>query len=273
MNMPSAKELFDAGVHVGHQLRRWNPKSRPFVYDHRHGISIINLEKTLEQLQRACQFSENLVAGGGEIWFVGTKPQAQEVIRSAAAEARMPFCAVRWLGGTLTNFHTIGRGLQKYRRFLTMEERGEIDRMPNKEAASLRRKMTRMRHNFEGLISIEGLPSALFLVDISHEIIAVREARRVGIPVIAIADTNADPTLVDFPIPANDDSARSIHILTSTFVAAICRGWEELELRRASKTSSLIKREGIELAPEITLSDATATAAGRVEPAEESVLF
>ncbi|MDR2577087.1 MAG: 30S ribosomal protein S2 [Puniceicoccales bacterium] len=254
MSMPTAKELFDARVHVGHQLRRWNPKFRPFVYDHRQGISIIDLERTLEQLQKACQFAEHLVSGGQEIWFLGTKPQAREVVREAAEGVHMPFCVVRWLGGTLTNFSTINCGLQKYRQFLHMEEKGDIDRMPNKEAASLRRKMVRMRNNFEGLMDVEGPPAALYVVDANYEDIAVREANRMGIPVIAIVDSNSDPSRINFPIPGNDDSLRSVAVITSTLAGAISRGKEGRELRLASQTSSLIKRESIELAAEITLS-------------------
>lgn len=239
----TAKELFDAGVHVGHQLKRWNPRSKIFVYDHRHGISIIDLAKTLQQLEKACQFLENLVANQKTIWFVGTKEQAQDIVRAAAQEVHMPFCVIRWLGGTLTNFSTINRSLQKYKRFLKMEERGEIDQMPNKEASSLRRKMARLGRNFEGLLNTNGLPDALLVVDIKYEMTAVREARRLGIPVIALADTNVDPMLVDYPIPGNDDSVRSIRIIISELAAAVNRGLEEQELRKSSKTSSMIKRQ------------------------------
>jgi small subunit ribosomal protein S2 len=267
MGTYTARDLFDAGVHVGHQLRRWNPRSKPYVYGHRHGISIIDLEKTLRQLDKACAFLEHLVAGGGEVWFIGTKQQAQEIIREGAVEVGMPFCVARWLGGTLTNFPTIHRALQKYRRFLEMEQRGEIDSMPNKEASSLRRKMGHMRANFEGLLPIEHLPSALFVVDINYEMIAVREARKVGIPIVAIADTNADPTLVDFPIPANDDSARSIRILLVDIFSAIRRGLEEKELRCSKGNTGAISREDIEWEPEITL---TASAAAAVDGMEKS---
>jgi small subunit ribosomal protein S2 len=266
---PTAKELFDAGVHVGHQVRRWNPRSKAFVYDHRHGISIINLEKTLQQLQKACAFAGHLVAGGGEIWFVGTKPQARDAVKEAAREIAMPFTVVRWLGGTLTNFATINRGLQKYRRLLRMDEKGEIDAMPNKEAAALRREMARMQRNFEGLATIESLPSALFVVDIGYEIIAVKEARRMGIPVLAIADTNADPTLVDYPIPANDDSVRSIRILVTALASAIREGLDQREMREVGKTSSMVKRESIELEAEVTLSDGALAAIEALGNGEE----
>lgn len=247
----TAKDLFDAGVHVGHQVKRWNPKSRPFVYDHRHGISVINLEKTLQQLEKSAQIINDLVAGGRDIWFVGTKPQAQDLVRSSAQEAAMPFCATRWPGGTLTNFTTINRSLQKYKRLLKMEEKGEIDQMPNKEASALRREMQRMNRNFEGLLNIEGLPGALFVIDIKNEATAVKEAKRLGIPVIAIADTNTDPTQVSCPIPGNDDSVRSLRILLDEIVGSVRHGLEQRELRKASKTSSMTKRQEKELEEEI----------------------
>jgi small subunit ribosomal protein S2 len=253
MNLPTAQELFDAGVHVGHQLRRWNPRSKPFVYAHRHGISIIDLAKTLEQLAKACEFVEHLVAGGSEVWLVGTKPQAKDIVREAAEQNGLFYCTERWLGGTLTNFATIGRGLQKYRRLLQMQERGEIDRMFNKEAAALRRTMARMGRNFGGLLDIAGQPGALIVVDINRELIAVREAKRTGTPVVAIADTNTDPFLVDYPIPGNDDSGRSVRILLDAIVQAILRGREERELRREGKAIEMKKM--VELEPEVVLSD------------------
>jgi small subunit ribosomal protein S2 len=274
MEVPTEKELFDAVVHIGHQLRRWNPKSQPFIYGNRHGISIINLEKTVEQLRKACAFIEHLVAGGQEIWFIGTKPQAREIVRNAAETSRMPFCVVRWLGGTLTNFSTIYCGIQKYRRFLSMEEKGEIDRMPNKEAASLRRKMLRMRHNFEGLVAVDGHPAALFVVDANYENIAICEANRVGIPVIAIVDSNADPTRIDFPIPANDDSVRSIDIIVRTIAAAVDAGHNERESRLDIQASSANDdRECIEIAAEVTISDEAALAVKKMDADGSQVLF
>ncbi|MDR1435877.1 MAG: 30S ribosomal protein S2 [Puniceicoccales bacterium] len=235
MPLPTAQELFDAGVHIGHQVRRWNPRFRKYLYAHRHGISIIDLEKTLAQLERACDYAEHLVAGGQSIWLIGTKPQAKDIVREAAAETGMPFSVVRWLGGTLTNFNTIYQGLEKYRRFLEMEQSGEIEKMPNKEGAALRRKMQRMKANFEGLTAIGEPPAALFVVDLGNEDIAAREAKRTGVPVIAIVDSNSNPDCADFPIPGNDDSVRSIKAIVDAMVAAILRGVEARELSRANK--------------------------------------
>ena len=236
MNLPIVEELFDAGVHIGHQVRRWNTRFREYLYDNRHGISIIDLEKTLIQLEKACAFVEHIVGEGQDIWFVGTKPQAQEIIRETARAVSMPFVSVRWLGGTLTNFSTIYEGLEKYRRFLAMEQRGDIERMPNKEAASLRRKMARMKENFEGLLEIDGLPAAIFVADVNFESTAAKEARKVGIALAAIVDTDSDPNVANYPVPANDDSTRSLAIIIKAFGDAVGRGLEARELRRVDKS-------------------------------------
>jgi small subunit ribosomal protein S2 len=256
MNQPNAKELFQAGVHVGHQVKRWNPRSKPYVYANRYGISIINLEKTVSQLAKACQAVENLVSGGGRIWFVGTKPQSQEIIRETARSVGMPFCAQRWLGGTLTNFRTVNRSLQKFKRFLKMEEKGEIDQMPNKEASALRREMARMQKNFEGLLEISELPDALFVVDIRHEAIAVHEARRLNILTIGLVDSNANPGEVDICIPGNDDSSRSIRIIVDTITESVRTGLESRELRAISRSTHAQAGARALISPEVNLSEA-----------------
>jgi len=229
----SPKDLLDAGVHFGHQTRRWNPKSKPFIYDHRHGVSIIDLEKTYNYLQRATTFVEELVASGKNILFVGTKKQSQEILREAATTCQMPFCANRWMGGTLTNFATIKTSLAKYRRFLDMESTGELQKLPGKEAAAIRRQMARMNRNFEGLLDLNELPSALFVIDVRNEAIAVNEAVRMEIPVVALVDTNSDPTLIDYPIPGNDDAVKSIRIITEVIMEAVQNG---LARRSTAKT-------------------------------------
>lgn len=220
----TVKDLLDAGVHFGHQTRRWNPKSKPYVYDHRSGVSIIDLEKTYAQLEKAAAFIEGLVADNKDIMFIGTKRQAQEILREAATMCGMPFCVNRWLGGTLTNFETILTSLKKYKKFLNMESSGELDKLYAKEAAAIRREMSRMDRNFEGIKDISKLPGAAFIVDIKNEEIAVAECRKLGIPVIAMVDTNSDPTLVDYPIPANDDAVKSIRLITEIVVEAIQNG-------------------------------------------------
>ena len=220
----TVKDLLDAGVHFGHQTRRWNPRSKPYVYDHRSGVSIIDLEKTFSQLEKSVAFIEQIVADGKDVIFVGTKRQAQEILREAATSCGMPYCVNRWLGGTLTNFETILTSLKKYRKFVTMETSGELDKLYAKEAAAIRREMDRMGRNFEGIKDIQKLPGAAFIVDIKNEEIAVSECRKLGIPVVAIVDTNSDPTLVDYPIPANDDAVKSIRLITDVIVEAVQNG-------------------------------------------------
>jgi small subunit ribosomal protein S2 len=231
----TVRDLLDAGVHFGHQRKRWNPKSKEFVYDHRHGVSIIDLEKSYSKLEQACAFLEDLVSSDGIVLLVGTKRQAQELVREAATATHMPFCASRWLGGTLTNFETIKRSIAKYKKYLAMEADGSLSKLPGKEAAAIKREMARMHRNFEGLQDMGKIPSALFVIDIKHEAIAVAEAKRLNIPVVALVDTNSDPSLVSHPIPGNDDAAKSVRIIIETVMEAIQNGLAQRESRRASK--------------------------------------
>jgi len=220
----SVKDLLDAGVHFGHQVRRWNPKSKPFVYDNRHGISIINLEKTYDLLEKAAQAIEEIVASGKQVLLVGTKRQAIEPIRELAAATNMPFCVNRWMGGTLTNYETVSNSIAKYKKFLRMEEDGSLDKMHGKESAAIKRQMARMHRDFEGLLNLQGIPGALFVVDSFNEEIAVAEANRLKIPVIALVDSNSDPSVLSHPIPGNDDSTKSIRIIIDVILDAIQSG-------------------------------------------------
>ena len=220
----TVKDLLDAGVHFGHQIRRWNPKSKPYVYDNRHGISIIDLEKTYDLLEKASEAVEEVVSQGKQVLLVGTKRQAQEPIRELAAATNMPFCVNRWMGGTLTNFETVSNSLAKYKKFLRMEDDGSLDKLPGKESAAIRRQMSRMHRNFEGLLNLQGLPSALFVVDSHNEAIAIAEANRLKIPVVALVDSNSDPSLLTHPIPGNDDSTKSIRIIVDVILEAIQSG-------------------------------------------------
>lgn len=274
----TVKDLLDAGVHFGHQTRRWNPKSKPYVYDHRHGISIINLEKTYALLEKAAAFAEDRVAEGKDILFVGTKRQAQDILREAATTVNMPFCVSRWLGGTLTNFQTVERSLAKYKRFLAMEADGSLQKLPGKEAAAIRREMSRMNRNFEGIIELKKRPSALLVIDVRTEEIAVAEARRLKIPVIALVDTNSDPTLVDYPIPGNDDAAKAIRLVVEVLLEAIQNGLA----RRADPVAerkditSFVRQDFAESEdPEVTISpeiiaEQEAAEKARAETAEEA---
>lgn len=220
----SVKDLLEAGVHFGHQVRRWNPKSKPFVYDNRHGISIINLEKTYDLLEKAAEAIEGIVSGGKQVLLVGTKRQAIEPIRELAAATNMPFCVNRWMGGTLTNHETVSNSIAKYKKYLRMEEDGTLDKMHGKESAAIKRQMARMNRDFEGLLNLQGLPGALFVIDSFNENIAVAEANRLKIPVIALVDSNSDPSVLSHPIPGNDDSTKSIRIIVDVVLDAIQAG-------------------------------------------------
>ena len=239
------KDLLDAGVHFGHQLRRWNPKSKPYVYDNRNGISIIDLEKTHKLLEKAYTKIEEVVSSGKDILFIGTKKQAQEIMREAANSCQMPFCVNRWMGGGLTNFTTIKSSLAKYRKFLKMDQDGELEKLPGKEEAAIRRQMSRMNRNFEGMLEVNDLPAAVFVVDTKNEEIAVSEANRLGIPVIGLVDTNSDPTVLDYPIPGNDDAVKSIRIIVETILEAAQSGLSQREAKRVQKSAGPIKREQV----------------------------
>jgi len=228
------KDLLDAGVHLGHQTKRWNPRSKPYVFDHRQGITIIDLEKTHANLEKACAFVEKLVAGGGDVLLVGTKRQAQEMIKEAAAATNMPYVTNRWMGGTLTNFETIKKSLAKYKKYLAMDTNGELAKFSSKEESAIRREMARMTRNFDGIAGLTGLPGAMFVVDTSYEEIAVAEAKRMNIPSIGLVDTNSDPTQLTYPIPGNDDATKSVRIIIETIVEAITSGLAHRETRRAA---------------------------------------
>jgi small subunit ribosomal protein S2 len=237
----TVKDLLDAGVHFGHQTKRWNPRSKPYIFDHRQGVSIIDLGKTHVALQQACDFIENLVADGGVALFVGTKRQAQDIVREAATTVGMPYCVNRWLGGTLTNFTTIKRSIAKYKNYQQMETSGEMAKLPKKEESAVKREMARMQRNFDGILEMADLPGALFVVDINHEDIAVAEAKRCGIPCIALVDTNSDPTTVTHPIPGNDDAVKSIRIIVDTMVEAVQKGLAQRDSRRAAHGTADVK--------------------------------
>ncbi|MDR1817273.1 MAG: 30S ribosomal protein S2 [Puniceicoccales bacterium] len=231
----TVKDLLDAGVHFGHQRRRWNPKSRPFVYDHRNGFSIIDLEKTRDCLETATRFLEDIVAAGKDVLFIATKRQAQEVMRDAARACNMPFAVNRWLGGGLTNFATVKNSLEKYRRYLRMEADGTLAKMLKKEAAVIRRQMVRMNRNFEGMVEVRGLPGAVFIVDTKTEANALNEAVRLGIPVVALVDTNSDPSKINYPIPGNDDAVKSVRLIVEAVVEAVQAGIARREAARVER--------------------------------------
>ncbi len=237
----SVKDLLDAGVHFGHQTKRWNPRSKPFIFDHRQGITIIDLGKTHEALTKACGMLEETVASGGNVLLVGTKRQAKEIVREAAAATNMPYCVDRWLGGTLTNYETVKKSIAKYKKYQAMETSGEMSKLPRKEESAIKREMVRMQKNFSGIVEMGGMPSAMFVVDVSHEAIAVAEAERAGIRCAAIVDTNSDPSTVSHPIPGNDDAVKSVRIIVEAVVAAIQSGLAQRDSRRASRGAAPIE--------------------------------
>ena len=237
----TVKDLLDAGVHFGHQTKRWNPRSKPYVFDHRQGITIIDLGKTHELLAKAYTFIEDTVGNGGTVLFVGTKRQAQDIIREAATSTNMPYCVDRWLGGTLTNFSTVKKSIAKFKKFQQMEVSGELAKLSSKEEAAIKREMGRMQRNFSGIVEMGELPSAMFVVDANHEDIAVAEAARCGIPCIGLVDTNSDPTKLTHPIPGTDDAVKSIRIVVETIVAAVQSGLGQRESRRTNRAQADLK--------------------------------
>ena len=223
----SATDLLNAGVHFGHQSKRWNPKMKRFIFEKRNGIYIIDLTKTLAQLELACKFLYDVVISGKKVLFVGTKLQSQEVIREAATRSGQHYVISRWLGGALTNYQNIANSIRHMKDIQNMREKGTLDSMPQKEASRLRHELERLERNLVGIAEMKSMPGAMVVVDINREAIAVREANRVGIPVVALVDTNTDPDPIKYPIPANDDSMRSIKIIVNALAEAIVKAGAE----------------------------------------------
>jgi small subunit ribosomal protein S2 len=218
------KELLEAGVHFGHQTKRWNPKMQKYIFGERNGIYIIDLQKTLKKFREAYAFVRDLAAGGGTMLFIGTKKQAQETVFEEAGRCAMYYVNQRWLGGTLTNFTTICKSIARLKKLEEMKETGEFDRVNKKEALELDREREKLEKALIGIKAMESLPSSVFIIDPRKENIAVAEARRLGIPIVAIVDTNCDPTGIDFPIPGNDDAIRAVRLITSRVADAILEG-------------------------------------------------
>jgi len=231
------KELLDSGVHFGHQTKRWNPKMKPFIFDARNGIHIIDLSKTLNQLEAASNFLFNTVSKGGRVLFVGTKKQAQQAVKETAKECGQFYVTERWLGGTLTNFSTIKRSIARLKQIEKMEADGSINVYVKQEQSMIRREAARLLKFFEGIRSMEKHPGAMFVVDIKREHNAVAEARRLKIPVVAIVDTNCDPDLVEYPIAGNDDAIRSVRMVLATIGQTITQAQAEYEAKYARRRS------------------------------------
>ena len=218
------KELLEAGVHFGHQTKRWNPKMQKYIFGERNGIYIIDLQKTLKKFREAYAYVRDLAASGGTLLFVGTKKQAQESVFEEATRCGMFYVNHRWLGGTLTNFATIRKSIARLKKLDEMSETGEYERLPKKEVIGLERERAKLQSALVGIKSMERLPSAVFIIDPKKENIAVEEAQRLAIPIVAIVDTNCDPTGIDYPIPGNDDAIRAVRLITSRMADAILEG-------------------------------------------------
>ena len=227
----SMKQLLEAGVHFGHQTRRWNPKMRPFIFTERNGIHILDLSQTVSRLDQALEFVKEVVRRGDSILFVGTKKQAQETVAAEAERCAQHFVNDRWLGGMLTNFTTIKRRIQRLEALEARRDSGEFARLTKKEAAKLTEEIARLNSTLGGIRRMRRLPGAVFIVDPHREEIAVAEARRLEIPIVAITDTNCDPDLIDWPIPANDDAIRSVRLICARVADAIVEAQHEREAR------------------------------------------
>jgi small subunit ribosomal protein S2 len=233
------KELLEAGVHFGHQTKRWNPKMQKYIFGERNGIYIIDLQKTLKKFREAYAFVRDLAANGGQVLFIGTKKQAQDTVFDEASRCSMFYVNQRWLGGTLTNFQTIRKSIGRLKKLEEMKEAGEWERLPKKEALELDRERLKLEKALIGIKAMEQLPSAVFIIDPRKERIAVAEAQRLGIPIVAIVDTNCDPSGIDYPIPGNDDAIRAVRLISSRMADAILEG-----------RGALSKEEGAEPAAE-----------------------
>jgi small subunit ribosomal protein S2 len=256
------KELLEAGVHFGHQTRRWNPKMKPFIFDARNGIHIIDLNQTLAQLEAACNFLAETVRQGGQVAFVGTKKQAQRCVRETAQECGQFHVTERWLGGTLTNFSTIKSSIKRLKEIEKMDADGVLASYGKQEQASFRREAGRLQKYFDGIRRMDKIPAAMFVVDIKREHNAVAEARRLKVPLVAIVDTNCDPELVDYPIVANDDAIRSVRMILGIVGQVITQARAEFESKRARRSApeetTLTDAQPAETAPVAAVPPATA---------------
>ncbi|MCI0572689.1 MAG: 30S ribosomal protein S2 [Myxococcaceae bacterium] len=238
------RQLLEAGVHFGHQTKRWNPKMKPYIFGARNGIYIIDLQKTVQMARAAFRFVSDITARGQAVLFVGTKKQAQDVIREEAARAGQFFVTSRWLGGTLTNFKTIKQGIDRLKALEKMAEDGTFERLPKKEVAGLEREREKLERNLGGVKDLTKLPGCLFVVDPKKEHIAIHEATRLGIPVIAVVDTNCDPDGIDFVIPGNDDAIRSIKLFTGKIADACAEGAARYRASGAEEREEREERRG-----------------------------
>lgn len=262
-NPVTVNELLDAGLHFGHQSRRWNPKMSNFIFDKRNGIHIIDLNKTRYLLEKAAEYAKQVGERGRNMLLVGTKKQAQDIIKAAAEASGQPYVSHRWMGGMLTNADTIRQRVRRLKELNELEKNGTIDSMHKKEASQVRHELEKLRRNLTGIADMTKEPGVMFVIDSSREAIAIQEANRLKIPIIAMLDTNADPDWVDYPIPGNDDAIRAIELVTNRIVNAFMEGrriYEEAEAERLRKQAEEERR----------IEEARAKAAEEAKKAKEA---
>ena len=246
MSIVSIKQLLEAGVHFGHHTRRWNPKMAEYIFTERNGIYIIDLQKTIKKFEEAYMFARDVASEGGTILFVGTKKQAADAIREEAERCGMYYVNVRWLGGMLTNYKTIRMSINRLASLEKMQEDGTFDMLHKKEVASLQKEMANLERNLGGIKNMDRLPSAIFIVDPRKEHNAVLEAKKLGIPVIAIVDTNCDPDDADYVIPGNDDAIRAIRLISSVIANAVIEGHQGEQMNEAEAVEEKAEAEAAE---------------------------
>jgi len=261
MAIVSMRQMLEAGVHFGHQTHRWNPRMKRFIFGERNGIYIIDLEQTLDRVDTSYKFVRDMVANGGSILFIGTKKQAQDPIKFFADKCGMPYINERWLGGMLTNFETISKRVSKMQEYERMVETGEFEAMPKKEALLLSRELVKLQKNLSGISKMTRRPDAVFVLDTLKEHIAVTEANKLGIPVIAVVDTNVDPDVVTFPIPGNDDAIRANDLMCRVIAEAALEG-----RHMASKKASVAAAQAAAAAVVNAAAAVAAVGASVVEP-------
>lgn len=238
MEIPSYKEMLDAGVHFGHLKRKWNPKMNPYIFTEHKGIHIIDLNRTAKSLERAANAAKSLAKSGRKIMFVSTKKQSREIIKEFARSVNMPFVADRWLGGMMTNFSTIRKSIKKMERIDQMLGDTNNTSMTKKEKLMLGREREKLEKVLGGVANLNRIPHALYIVDINHEHLALKEANKLGLKTLAMVDTNSDPNLVDFPVPSNDDASKSVYLITAVITAAIKEGLEERAQAKQQKEAT-----------------------------------
>jgi len=277
MAVVAMKDLLEAGVHFGHQTRRWNPKMKPYIFTERNGIYILDLQRSLRELDATYRFVRSIAAQGRSVMFIGTKKQAQEAVETEAARAGMPFVSQRWLGGMLTNWVTMRKRISRMVTLEAMEADGRMAALPKKEALKLRAELEKLQRNLTGIRDMQELPGAVFIIDTKREAIAVAECRRLRIPIIGLVDTNCDPDEVDFVIPGNDDAIRSVHLITRVIADACVEARAGIAQAAADKAAPaqveapvVVETPVVEapVAPEVVAEAAPEAAPAAVESAE-----